>query len=67
MQTQRSDASAQTLTFIIQDGKAKDWKRVIDTSLESPDDFRDTGSEVALQSPSYVKPLGVAIFIRRTQ
>ncbi|MGH8094102.1 MAG: glycogen debranching protein [Chthoniobacterales bacterium] len=62
------NASAQALTFIIQDGEAKAWKRVIDTSLESPDDFRETGSEVALQSQSYeVKPRGVAVFIRHTQ
>jgi glycogen operon protein len=62
------NASAEALTFTIQDGSASDWKRVIDTSLESPDDFRDPGKESALRSASYeVKPRSLALFLRHTQ
>ena len=62
------NAGLQALTFTIQDGKAGDWRRVIDTSGENPDDFREPGKEVALRSASYeVKPRSLAGFIRRTQ
>lgn len=59
------NAGSQALTFRIQDGKAGDWKRVIDTSLESPDDFHETGNEVILRSLFYeVKPRSIAVFLR---
>jgi glycogen operon protein len=62
------NAGSQALTFRIQDGKAADWKRVIDTSLESPDDFHETGNEVILRSLFYeVKPRSMAVFFRCAQ
>ena len=38
------------LSFTIQKGAAHDWRRVIDTGLPSPDDFREPGQEQVLQS-----------------
>jgi pullulanase/glycogen debranching enzyme len=34
------------LEFEIQEGTGKDWKRIVDTSLNSPDDFSDQGMEL---------------------
>jgi glycogen operon protein len=54
--------------FTIQDGGAGDWKRIIDTSLPSPDDFRESEDEGALRSQSYeVKPRSMAVFIRHAR
>lgn len=55
-------------TIPIHDGRAHEWKQVIDTSLESPDDFCESGQEVALPSLSYeVKSRSMAVFVRGTQ
>lgn len=62
------NAGSQALIFTIQEGKEGDWKRVIDTSLESPNDFREPGDEVDLRSASYeVNPHSMAVLIRSTQ
>ncbi len=42
------------LPFTLQEGHAGEWHRVIDTSLESPDDFCALGSEVRLSSRTYI-------------
>ncbi|MES1178066.1 MAG: isoamylase [Myxococcales bacterium] len=42
------------LSFDIQQGSAGSWRRVIDTSLASPDDVADPGTEPVLGSLSYV-------------
>jgi glycogen operon protein len=42
------------LTFGVQETNGRPWRRMIDTSLESPDDFREPGTEVPLDSPAYV-------------
>lgn len=42
------------LSFTIQSGPAEKWRRVIDTSLESPNDIREPGDEVPILSPIYV-------------
>jgi isoamylase len=44
------------LTFEIQEGAAHTWRRVIDTSLESPFDFLEPGNESPLQSSYYKVP-----------
>ena len=33
------------LTFMIQEGQPTDWRRVINTSLPSPEDFPSPGEE----------------------
>lgn len=42
------------LSFTIQKGKGGRWQRVIDTSLDSPDDVCEPSAEVRLTSQSYV-------------
>lgn len=41
------------LEFRIQEGAPKQWRRVVDTSLESPLDFAEPGSEHAIASLNY--------------
>ena len=50
------------LTFQIQEGATNAWRRVVDTSLESPFDFLEPGNESPLQSLHYPVP-GRAIVI----
>jgi isoamylase len=53
------------LQFLIQEGRSGEWKRGIDTALDSPDDFREVGREVPLRSASYpVKARSVVVLIR---
>jgi isoamylase len=42
------------LAFAIQEGEARQWRRVIDTSLESPADFCEPGEEIRLTSADYI-------------
>jgi len=44
------------LTFEIQEGTANVWRRVVDTSLESPSDILEPGNESPLQSMDYRVP-----------
>jgi glycogen operon protein len=51
------------LDFQLQEGTAQEWKRIVDTSLQSPDDFSD--QDVALQKSTYpVAPRSVVILLR---
>lgn len=51
------------LSFTIQE--VGPWNRVIDTALESPNDFCDSGNEILLESPSYiVKSRSVVVLMR---
>ena len=53
------------LTFTLQEGQPGDWKRVIDTGRESPDDLREPGMEVPVRSRSYVvAPRSVVVLMR---
>ena len=53
------------LPFVVQDGAAREWRRVVDTSLESPDDFCDPGGEVQLLTDAYVvKSRSMVVLIR---
>jgi glycogen operon protein len=52
----------QELTFHIQEGAANAWRRVVDTSLESPFDFLEPGNESSIQSLQYRVP-GRAIVV----
>jgi len=48
------NASREDLSFTMQEGESGQWRRVIDTSLESPDDFCAPGVEVCVTSQTYV-------------
>lgn len=53
------------LAFEIQEGRAGDWARVIDTGLASPDDIRDPGAEKPLDGLRYrAGPHCVVVFRR---
>jgi len=53
------------LTFVVQEGEAKDWLRVVDTSLPSPSDFCEPRATKALTSQSYrVKARSVVVLAR---
>ncbi len=53
------------LPFTVQEGPPGTWRRVVDTSLASPSDFREPGREVPLRSGVYVvEPRSVVVLIR---
>ncbi|HRO57885.1 MAG TPA: isoamylase [Burkholderiaceae bacterium] len=54
------------LDFRVHEGTAAQWRRVIDTSLDSPLDFLEAGSETALPSLDYrVAARSVVVLTRR--
>ena len=54
------------LHFIIQEGRASDWLRVVDTSFLPPDHFAEPGLEIRLQNLDYrVKARSIVVLIRR--
>jgi isoamylase len=56
----------QDLAFTIQEGRAGDWVRVVDTSLASPDDICEAGAEAPLGSLDYrVEARSVVVLLRR--
>jgi len=59
------NAAPQEITFRIQHGNAAAWKRVVDTSLPSPEDIVEPGSEPHLSEPDYlVKGRSIAVLMR---
>ena len=55
----------QDLSFDIQEGTASEWRRVVDTSLESPFDFLEPNKDSPLQSLRYqVASRAMVILIR---
>jgi isoamylase len=54
------------LEFHIQEGAARDWARIVDTSLPSPEDFSERGE--SLTATSYaVGPRSVVVLLRSRQ
>jgi len=53
------------LHFVIQEESATPWKRVIDTSLDCPEDLCESGAEVRLPVLTYlVQPRSVVVLVR---
>jgi isoamylase len=53
------------LSFTIQEGEPGDWKRIVDTSEDSPSDFADAGTASPLSSLFYtVAPRSVVVLLR---
>ncbi len=48
------NASEREETFQIQVGRSGDWRRIIDTALASPDDFREPTEGLPIESSSYL-------------
>ena len=60
------NAYTEDLHSIIQEGRASDWLRVVDTSFLPPDDFAETGLEIRLQNLDYqVTARSIVVLIRR--
>lgn len=52
--------------FSIQEGHALEWRRVIDTSLRSPEDFREPGYEQVLRSlHCQVKARSIVVLLQK--
>ena len=52
------------LDFVLQEGPARDWKRIVDTNLHGPDDFSEQG--VPLQNATYtVAPRSIVVLLRQ--
>jgi isoamylase len=53
------------LPFVLQEGRPEEWLRVVDTSLESPEDAAEEGAEPRLGSQRYrVAPRSVVVLRR---
>ena len=53
------------LEFTLQEGRPGEWLRVVDTSLPSPHDIADAGSEVPVEGLAYrVQPRSVVVLER---
>lgn len=53
------------LTFAVQEGEAKEWKRIVDTYLPDPDDVVDPETTSALSSSDYaVQPRSIVVLAR---
>jgi glycogen operon protein len=51
------------LEFDVQEGRAKEWKRIVDTALPSPDDFSDDG--IPLEQTKYLlAPRSIVVLCR---
>jgi glycogen operon protein len=59
-------ADHQPIRFHIQEGTAKDWQRIVDTSLATPEDIVEPGQEKTLSSLDYeVAPRSVVALARK--
>jgi isoamylase len=60
------NAYKEDLHFTIQEGRASDWLRVLDTSLRVPEGFAEPGREIRLQTLDYpAKARSIVILIRQ--
>jgi glycogen operon protein len=60
------NAHDQSLKFHVQEGAAKNWERVVDTRLTSPQDIAETGKAQPITSLDYeVGPRSVVLLCRR--
>jgi len=51
--------------FTIQQGQAEQWRRIVDTSLASPDDIEETGKGHPISALRYVvKARSIVVMVR---
>jgi isoamylase len=54
------------LAFVVQEGRANEWRRVVDTSLPSPQDIADPGREAPIDSLTVrVEARSIVVLMRR--
>lgn len=59
------NAYTEDLEFTIQEGRPQEWRRVVDTSLTTSEDFCEPGHELLLRGLNYkVKARSIVIFLR---
>ena len=59
------NAYLEDLTFTIQEGQTHEWKRVLDTSMDSPADIAEPAQESPLSALSYrIKARSVVLLVR---
>ena len=61
------NGSWEALDFTVRDGAPGEWRRVVDTARESPDDIRKPGPEVTLTSARYTvvaRSVAVLVLVR---
>lgn len=59
------NAFGEDLGFVLQEGQAADWRRVVDTSLDSPLDYAEPGTEPGITSLTYtVRARSVVVLLR---
>jgi glycogen operon protein len=59
------NAGSQDLTFTLQEGQPDQWRRVVDTSLPSPEDFAEPGAEPIVPSLTYLVKARTVVVLRR--
>ena len=59
------NAHLEELTFQIQEGTTNEWRRVVDTSLESPFDILESGNESPLLPLHYQVPARAVVILLR--
>ncbi len=58
------NGASKPITFAVQQGRLGERRRVIDTGLPSPDDFRDPDAEVDLHSSEYaLNPRSIVVLL----
>jgi glycogen operon protein len=59
------NASSEALEFDLQDGAPDEWRRIVDTGRESPDDIVEPGHEISLTLPRYpIASRSVVVLVR---
>lgn len=59
------NADSRDRTFLLQEGSAEEWRRVVDTGLPSPHDFLEPGREERVKERTYcVRGRSVVVLIR---
>jgi glycogen operon protein len=59
------NASAKDMTFEIQQGNARAWRRVVDTGLPSPEDISEPGLEPQIDSLEYLVQARSTVLLMR--
>jgi glycogen operon protein len=59
------NAYREPLEFVVQGGRPDEWRQVVDTSYESPDDIREPGKELPLTSMRYTLGPRSVVVLRR--
>ncbi|MCA9218249.1 MAG: glycogen-debranching protein, partial [Planctomycetales bacterium] len=62
-----TNSSLEPVQFGIHEGAAGQWRRVIDTSLASPDDFADSNGKPVNSSSYVVAARSVVVLVRNRQ